>query len=72
MSDSLNVSKNLSLSEEWEVSPPERPVETKKKTKTNKNTKTNTMSEEWEVSSPQRPVESFSCVGIKEVRPRFG
>ena len=69
MSDSLNVPKNLSLSEEWEVSPPERPVETK--TKTNKNTKTNTMSEEWEVSSPQRPVESFSCVGIKNVRPRF-
>ena len=53
------------LSEEWEVSPPQRPVETK--TKTN----TNTMSEEWEVSSPQRSVEGFSCVGIKNVRARF-
>ena len=67
MSDSLEVSKNLSLSEEWEVSPPERPVETKTKTMIN----TNTMSEEWKVSSPQRPVEGFTCDGIKNVRPRF-
>ena len=53
------------MSEEWEVSPPERPVETK--TKTN----TNTMSEEWKVSPPQRPAEGFSYDGIKNVRPRF-
>ena len=55
------------MSEEWEVSPPEIPVQRKTKTKIN----TNTMSEEWVVSSPQRSVEGLSCVCIKNVRARF-